>query len=164
MPEARIPRLIGATQVSYIHWMRPVLQQAGVIAFRNSGEALQVLLITSRRTGRWVIPKGGIEKGMTAAEAALREAYEEAGLRGTLSDSPLGNFTYGKRSHGAVIPAIVEVFAMQVEKELKNWPERAERRLKWVSIPHAIRLVHDHGIALLLLKLQQIQELAPAHA
>jgi 8-oxo-dGTP pyrophosphatase MutT (NUDIX family) len=157
--------LIGSTRYPYNPGMKPVLQQAGVIPFRNDGEHLHVLLITSRRTGRWVIPKGGIEKGFTPAQAAVREAYEEAGVKGTLSADPLGNFTYNKRSrHGALIPATVEVFAMQVEKELKNWPERAERRLKWVSIADAMRLVHEHGITLLLLKLQQIQEPAPAHA
>jgi 8-oxo-dGTP pyrophosphatase MutT (NUDIX family) len=139
--------------------MKPVLQQAGVIPFRDSGTDLQVLLITSRGSGRWVIPKGGIEKGLTPAQAAAQEAYEEAGVKGSLSATPLGNFTYNKRlRHGAIIPANVEVYAMQVEQELKNWPERAQRRLKWLPIAEAIHLIDDKGIALLLLRLAQIQQ------
>jgi 8-oxo-dGTP pyrophosphatase MutT (NUDIX family) len=117
---------------------------------------LQVLLITSRGAGRWVIPKGGIEKGFSPAQAAAREAYEEAGVRGCISEPPLGTFTYSKRLRsGNVIPAKVEVYAMRVEKALKNWPERAERRLKWAPVAEAARLVSEPGIARLLLLLQE---------
>jgi 8-oxo-dGTP pyrophosphatase MutT (NUDIX family) len=162
---AHIPPLIGSTRLPYIHLMKAILQQAGVIAYRHAGDDLQVLLITSRGAGRWVIPKGGIEKGQTPAQAAALEAYEEAGVRGILSTSPLGSFTYNKRPRrGAAIPAIVEVYAMRVDQQLKNWPERAERRLKWVSIPEALKLVEEDGMAVLLLKLQQIDEQAHAHA
>jgi 8-oxo-dGTP pyrophosphatase MutT (NUDIX family) len=143
--------------------MKPLLQQAGVIAYRFEAGALQVLLITSRGSGRWVIPKGGIDKGFTPAQAAAREAYEEAGVKGSLSDAPLGAFTYGKRlRNGNVIPATVEVYAMRVEKALKNWPERAERRLKWAPVAEAARLVSEPGIARLLLRLQEQRTLEPA--
>ena len=85
--------------------MKPLLQQAGVIPYRFEAGALQVLLITSRGSGRWVIPKGGIEKGFSPAQAAAREAYEEAGVKGRISDAPLGSFTYSKRLRsGNVIP------------------------------------------------------------
>jgi 8-oxo-dGTP pyrophosphatase MutT (NUDIX family) len=145
--------------------MKPVLRQAGIIPFRNGAEGLQVLLITSRGTGRWVIPKGGIEKGLTAIKAAEHEAYEEAGVKGAISSVPLGVFSYSKRlRNGAFRPATVEVYAMRVEKELRKWPERAERRLKWMPVAEAVRLVQEQGMAILLLKLQQIQEAAPAQA
>ncbi len=141
--------------------MKPLLQQAGVIPYRFEASILQVLLITSRGSGRWVIPKGGIEKGFTPAEAAAREAYEEAGVKGTMSEAPLGAFTYSKRlRNGNVVPASVEVYAMRVEKELKNWPERAERRLQWVSVAQAIHLVNEPGVAQLLLRLQEAQACA----
>ncbi len=143
--------------------MKTVLSQAGVIPYRHEGDALQVLLITSRGTGRWLIPKGGIDKGLTPSEAAEREAYEEAGVKGDISDTPLGSFTYAKRlRHGGTIPANVEVYTMRVRKELKNWPERAERRLKWVPVAEAIRLVEEAGIAQLLLQFQQRHEHAQA--
>jgi 8-oxo-dGTP pyrophosphatase MutT (NUDIX family) len=143
--------------------MKPLLQQAGVIPYRHHGEALQVLLITSRHSGRWLIPKGGIEKNHTPAEAAAREAYEEAGVQGILSATPFGSFTYSKRQRGGAVPASVEVYTMRVTKELKNWPERAERRLKWLPIADAIRLVDAPGIALLLQRFQEMHELAPTN-
>jgi 8-oxo-dGTP pyrophosphatase MutT (NUDIX family) len=120
---------------------------------------LEVLLITSRDTGRWVIPRGGIEKDFTAAQTAEREAYEEAGVKGTISATPLGTFTYNKRlRNGAFNPATVEVYAMYVEKELKKWPEQAERRLKWMSVQEAARSVEEQEMAALLLRFQQIEE------
>ena len=141
--------------------MKPLLQQAGAIPYRFEAGALQVLLITSRGSGRWVIPKGGIEKGFSPSQAAAREAFEEAGVRWCISESPLGSFTYSKRLRsGNFIPATVEVYAMRVEKELKNWPERAERRLKWAPVAQAALLVSEPGIARLLLRLQEVHALA----
>ena len=139
--------------------MEPVLRQAGAIPFRHGTQGLEGLLITSRDTGRWVIPRGGIEKDLTAVQTAEREAYEEAGVKGTVSATPLGTFTYNKRlRNGAFNPATVEVYAMCVEKELKKWPEQAERRLKWMSVPEAARSVEEQGMAALLLRFQQIEE------
>jgi 8-oxo-dGTP pyrophosphatase MutT (NUDIX family) len=151
---------LGSTSI-YNCQMKPVLRQAGVIPFRHGAGGLEVLLITSRDTGRWVIPKGGIEKGFTAAQAAEREAYEEAGVRGDISAVPLGAFTYSKRLRNeAFSPANVEVYAMRVEKELRKWPERAERRLKWMPVTEAVCLVEEPGMATLLLRLQKIEEAA----
>jgi 8-oxo-dGTP pyrophosphatase MutT (NUDIX family) len=139
--------------------MQPILRQAGAIPYRHGTQGLEVLLITSRDTGRWVIPRGGIEKDFTAAQTAEREAYEEAGVKGTISATPLGTFTYNKRlRNGAFNPATVEVYAMYVEKELKKWPEQAERRLKWMSVQEAARSVEEQEMAALLLRFQQIEE------
>jgi len=135
-----------------------ILRQAGAIPFRHDPEGLRVLLITSRDTGRWVIPKGGVEKGFTAAQAAEQEAYEEAGIKGIISKIPLGIFTYSKRLRpGIAKPATVEVYALQVEKLLKKWPERSERRLEWMPISSAVELVQEPGMALLLLRLEEIE-------
>jgi len=140
--------------------MTGVLRQAGAIPYRHSPVGLRVLLITSRGTRRWVIPKGGVEKGFTPAQAAEREAYEEAGLKGILSDVPLGIFTYSKRQrNGGFRSAAVEVYAMRVHKEFKKWPERKERRLKWMTVPEAVELVDEHGMKALLLRLEQIETL-----
>jgi 8-oxo-dGTP pyrophosphatase MutT (NUDIX family) len=145
--------------------MELVLRQAGAIPFRHGTQGLEVLLITSRDTGRWVIPRGGIEKDLTAVQTAEREAYEEAGVKGTVFATPLGTFTYNKRlRNGAFNPATVEVYAMCVEKELKKWPEQAERRLKWMSVPEAARSVEEQGMAALLLRFQQIEEARVSNA
>ncbi len=137
--------------------MREILRQAGAIPFRHDPSGFRVLLITSRDTGRWIIPKGGIERGLTAAQSAEREAYEEAGVEGTLDHIPLGFFTYNKRLRsGASKPAIVEVYAMRVEKQLKKWPERSQRRLEWMPVLKAMALVQEPGMVQLLRRLEQI--------
>lgn len=138
--------------------MNTSLQQAGAIPFRIEPDGMRVLLITSRDTGRWVIPKGGIEPGQTALQAAEREAFEEAGIKGVMHELPLGVYTYGKRLRsGGVRPTKVEVYAMEVTKQVKKWPERGQRRSVWVTVPTAMDLVEEPGMAGLLLKLAKIQ-------
>ena len=111
--------------------MDTVLHQAGAIVYRVRDAQLEVLLITSRGTRRWIIPKGNIDPGLTPAEAAEREAYEEAGVHGaTESTLPLGFYTYFKKSaSGALCPATVEVYLLNVDEQFKRWPEKRERRL-----------------------------------
>ena len=138
--------------------MNDILRQAGAIPFRHDPEGLRVLLITSRDTGRWVIPKGGVEKGFTAAQAAELEAYEEAGAQGVISELPLGIFTYHKRLRSGIEkPAVVEVYALKVRKTLEEWPERAQRRLEWMSVSEAVSLVQEPGMATLLHRLAEIE-------
>jgi 8-oxo-dGTP pyrophosphatase MutT (NUDIX family) len=134
-----------------------IVRQAGAIPFRRGPEGLRVLLITSRDTGRWVIPKGHVEKGQTAAIAAAVEAYEEAGLAGVMSDFPLGFYTYGKRLRsGEVRPAAVEVYTFEVAVQMKKWPERKQRRLEWMDVATAAGLVHEAGLSVLMLRLGEI--------
>jgi 8-oxo-dGTP pyrophosphatase MutT (NUDIX family) len=137
-----------------------ILHQAGVIAYRIVGGEVRVLLMTSRETGRWIIPKGNIAAGSTACEAAEREAYEEAGVRGVMAGSmPLGFYTYFKRlGSGELRAATVEVYLLRVTERLKKWPEKGERRLSWVSTEAAIELVEEPGIAPLLRRLAEFEE------
>jgi 8-oxo-dGTP pyrophosphatase MutT (NUDIX family) len=138
--------------------MNGFLKQAGAIPFKAGPDGPLVLLMTSLETGRWVIPKGGIEPGESAWRAAEREALEEAGIKGIIHKTPLGSYTYGKRLRsGAVRPTIVEVFLLEVRKQLKKWPERGQRRLEWVTIPAAADLVEEPGMVTLLLRLGQMQ-------
>jgi 8-oxo-dGTP pyrophosphatase MutT (NUDIX family) len=115
-------------------------------------------LITSRGTGRWVIPKGGVEPGQTAVQAAEIEAYEEAGLKGFLHPTPLGFYTYGKRLRSGIAkPTSVEVFALEVQKQLKKWPEKTQRRFEWMTISSAVKSVEEPGLAMLILRLAENQ-------
>ena len=114
--------------------MDKLARQSGIIPYRLERDDLQVLLITTRGTGRWVIPKGNIGKGHSARQAAEREAFEEAGIRGDVQKEPLGSYTYGKAlKDGTSRPTVVKVFAMHVLKEAKVWPEMAERRSEWME-------------------------------
>ena len=86
-----------------------------------------MLLVTSRETRRWVLPKGWTEKrGRGAQQAAQGEAFEEAGIRGRIETTPIGAYAYPKRLDcGATVTCDVEVFALEVERLLDDWPGRA---------------------------------------
>src|SRR5271163_3796761 len=102
--------------------------------------------MTSRDTGRWIIPKGNIKAGETPCKAAEKEAYEEAGVKGTITSSiPLGMYTYFKKlESGEARTATVEVYLLRVKERLKKWPEKSERKLSWVSPKEAVRLVEGN--------------------
>lgn len=115
------------------------------------GDVLEVLLITSRDTGRWVLPKGWPMKGKQAHVAAAREALEEAGVRGKIGKSPIGFYSYGKRlSNGAVLICSVEVFPLAVGRQMKRWPEQGQRTLGWFNPRDAASLVEEAELARLI--------------
>jgi len=138
------------------------LPQAGVIAYRIRRGEVQVLLMTSRDTGRWIIPKGNIKPGASPSKAAVQEAFEEAGIKGTIvSSTPFGMYTYYKKvGSGEVRAAAVEVFLLQVKEQLKKWPEKGERKLAWVSAKKAVELVEEPGVVPLLHGLTEFEDVA----
>ncbi|HVJ40423.1 MAG TPA: NUDIX hydrolase [Dongiaceae bacterium] len=140
--------------------MEQVLQQAGAIPYTMLDGELRILLVTSRDTGRWLIPKGYVDKGLTPADAAVREAYEEAGIKGAVaSDLPLGFFTYFKKlKSGEDKPASVQVFLLRVEKQCKKWPEMKQRQCGWFKPEEAASLVKEPGLAMLLLRVDEIAQ------
>jgi 8-oxo-dGTP pyrophosphatase MutT (NUDIX family) len=109
-----------------------------------------VLLITSRETRRWVIPKGWPMPGRTDAEAAACEAYEEAGLRGRIDPEPVGHYTYLKRLARRSVPVSVDVYLMHVDDQAGNWPEAAERHRRWLAPQAAAALVQEPELSALL--------------
>ena len=137
----------------------PIFHQAGVIAYRIRDGKVRVLLMTSRDTGRWIIPRGNIKPGVTPCRAAEQEAYEEAGVRGTIiGSSPLGMYTYSKElASGEARAATVEVYLLRVKQRLKKWPERRERKLSWVSTKEAVRLVEEPGVVPLLRQFMEFE-------
>ena len=130
-------------------------KQYAALPWRYSGARREVLLISSRDTGRWVIPKGWPIKGLSPAETAAREAYEEAGLGGQISKKPIGAFEYGKRlDNGAVQATKVEVFALEQMVQHKDWPEQGQRKLQWFSIPEAAEAVQEPELKDIIRKLE----------
>ena len=108
----------------------------------------EVMLLTSRGTHRWVIPKGWPMKGRKPAEVASQEAYEEAGLIGRIvSKRPIGNFHYEKRLAKRAILCEVRVFLFRVERQLDDWPEKNARETKWFDAEEAADLVEEGGLA-----------------
>jgi 8-oxo-dGTP pyrophosphatase MutT (NUDIX family) len=128
--------------------------QSGVIAYRKKKKGYRVLLVTSRRRKRWVIPKGLIEAGMTASESAAKEAWEEAGIVGEVSGRPMGEYTYKK--WGGVCH--VQVFLFQVTDTLERWPEGEIRDRAWYSIEGAARRVDEPALKEMILALPDYVE------
>ncbi|MGG7516386.1 NUDIX hydrolase [Allorhizobium undicola] len=139
---------------------RPPRQQFGAICYRwNESEGaprLEVLLITSRDTGRWVIPKGwpmGQKKSHAVAE---REAYEEAGVKGKVGKKPYGDYSYDKAMPGGMaLPCMVLVFLLEVRELKKDFPEMGARRLEWFSPESAAEQVREPQLKVLLRNLPQ---------
>ena len=130
-------------------------KQYAALPWRYSGGSREVLLISSRDTGRWVIPKGWPIKGLSPAETAAREAYEEAGLGGQVSKKPIGEFGYEKRlSGGKVQPTRVEVFALEQMVQHPDWPEQGQRRLQWFSVTEAADAVDEPELKDIIRKLE----------
>lgn len=129
-------------------------KQCGALPWRYNGGVREVMLISSRDTGRWVIPKGWPIKGLSPAQTAMREAYEEAGLGGQVSKKPLGAFEYAKRmENGKVLPTRVEVFALEQMVQHPEWPEQGQRRLQWFSVPDAVEAVDEPELKTIIRKL-----------
>jgi len=136
---------------------RPVRVQFGALPYRLDLETgVEVLLVTSRRTKRWVIPKGWPIKRFKPARTAAREAYEEAGVRGRVAGRPLGHYVYQKRLEERAAPfwCEVQVFPLLVKRQLKKWPECRQRMVRWFPVPEAAGLIEDADLRRLILQLE----------
>ena len=131
--------------------------QIAALCWRMHRGRVQVLLVTSRDTGRWILPKGWPMTGKTPAEAAAVEAWEEAGVQGEIDDAaPLGQYLYDKlRAPKDAIPCVVSIFALRVAKLSDNFPERKQRRRKWFDAHKAARKVAEPDLRALLMLLGQ---------
>jgi 8-oxo-dGTP pyrophosphatase MutT (NUDIX family) len=118
-----------------------VVRQSGVVPYRYTGDGLQILLITSSSGGRWVVPKGQIEPGLTPLESAVKEAYEEAGIVGVTGSRPVGAYEYLKRGARRVC----DLYPMSVAKMLAKWPEMGRDRL-WMPPHRAIERAAHPGL------------------
>lgn len=124
---------------------RPKRLQVAALCHRGEGKGREFLLITSRETKRWIIPKGWPIRGLKSNEAALQEAWEEAGVKcGIASDSPEGTYTYQKRqSSGWSFPVETLVFSVVVTEMSEEYPEANERTRQWVSAQEAAEMVDE---------------------
>lgn len=114
---------------------RKARRQSGVIPYRVVGLGeVEILLVSSSHSGKWGIPKGGVEPDMTKRESAATEAFEEAGLKGK-AKTKLGKYSYVKGATGR--PQVVTVYALKVKHELDDWLEAERRTRKWFHIDKA---------------------------
>ena len=123
---------------------RPAPQVAALPVRLDGSGRLRVLLVTSRDTGRWVVPKGWPMDRLDPWEAAAMEALEEAGAEGAIAESPLGTFAYGKRlADGGTLPCEVTLYPLQVTRLRKSWKEAGERRRRWFDPRAAAKRVDE---------------------
>ena len=113
---------------------------------------MRVLLLTSRETRRWVIPKGWPMKGRKPHEAAAQEALEEAGVIGQAAKKPIGTYTYFKRREAHFDVCRVDVYVLVVKKQLETWREKDQREARWFTLDEAADLVQEPGLVALLRK------------
>ena len=107
--------------------------QSGVIPFRKRKGKLELLMVTSTKKKRWIIPKGVKEPHLSSRESAIKEAWEEAGVEGRVLGNSLGIYSYVKREGGEDLPCVVAVFAVKVKTLKRKYPESNERRRAWYS-------------------------------
>jgi 8-oxo-dGTP pyrophosphatase MutT (NUDIX family) len=123
-----------------------VLKQSGVVPYRINNGTTEVLLITSRNSHNWVIPKGGIVNQMSPHDSAAKEAWEEAGVLGQVNPAKLGSYKY--RKNGKIY--CVQMYSLPVEVVSENFPEAGQRIRQWVDINQAVRQVKQPSLKRIL--------------
>jgi 8-oxo-dGTP pyrophosphatase MutT (NUDIX family) len=145
--------------------IRKLLQYAALPCRMGENGQAQILLLTSRETRRWVIPKGWPIKGLKPREVAEREAFEESGLVGKiLGKRPVGAYHYEKEIHATRLLCEVRVFLFWVDRQLEDWPEKAERETRWFDPAEAAALVDEGGLAELMRVVTGAEVIAPSPA
>lgn len=128
-------------------------QYAAMPLMERDGET-HVLLVTSRETRRWVLPKGWAESHLAPHELAAKEAFEEAGVTGRVAEEPVGTYHYQKRlDNGRTADCEVGVYPLWVKRQHKDWPERKQRETEWFTFSQAALLVEEGELVTLLLGL-----------
>ncbi len=127
--------------------------QVAALCWRREAGGPEILLITSRETGRWVLPKGWPETGEAGAATAVREAWEEAGVKGEVGGDCVGLYAYHKvLGPERGVPCIVAVYPIEVRAQSRAYPEAGERRRKWFSAKKAAARVAEPELREILLR------------
>ena len=121
----------------------PVLRQSGALPYSFVNDRVVFLLVTSRKTGRWIFPKGSISTGMTAWDSAAKEALEEAGVFGEISANAIG--TYGNTDKG--MRTEIDLYPLRVDAQLPVWKEMDQRLRHWALLAETKRLLADRSMA-----------------
>ncbi len=129
----------------------PAVQYAA-LPWRRGAEGVEILLVSSRETRRWVIPKGWPMQRREPHAAAAREALEEGGIQGLIDAVAIGHYPYQKRlKRGIEVAVLVEVFPLEVRRERKKWPEKNQRTRQWFTPQAAADAVDEPELKALIL-------------
>ncbi len=134
---------------------RPPRLQVAALCYRETPDGKDVLMITSRGTGRWILPKGWPMDGKNGAQSALQEAWEEAGVKhAEVLGAPIGSYEYKKRfAHGVQEPVETLVYSAKVMELCTDYPERHQRKRKWMRAEAAANKVREPQLKALLRQL-----------
>jgi len=136
-------------------FQRPARTQVAALCYRQADSGPQVLLITSRNTKRWIIPKGWPMAELSARKTAKQEAFEEAGIRGKVAKQPIGEFrSYKGIGNGMKVRTNIIVYPLEVRDQVSKFPEHGERELVWMSLEEAVQRCQENGLQKLLLSSQ----------
>jgi 8-oxo-dGTP pyrophosphatase MutT (NUDIX family) len=128
--------------------------QIAAMPIRHAADgSTEILLVTSRTTRRWIVPKGWPMKGLKDRDAAAREAYEEAGVIGRVSEKPAGRYTYWKRMNDHFALCEVKLYLLEVEQQLDSWAEQHQRDLHWFTLADAADIVDEPELSTAIRKL-----------
>ncbi|WP_075995657.1 NUDIX hydrolase [Salaquimonas pukyongi] len=131
---------------------RPPRRQVAALCYRRRKGKTEVLLVTTRNTKRWILPKGWPGARRSAAKTATIEAYEEAGIIGEVANRPLGEYRSQKGlGNGFTVRTAVTVFPLKVSKQVSDFPESGERKQRWLTPEQAAELCGDEGLRDILL-------------
>lgn len=141
------------------HWSPRVetprrLRQAGALPYAIVDGRMAFLLVTTRRSGKWIFPKGTIEPHMPAWESAALEALEEAGVAGTIAQSPVGSYRASAGLDGATL-VDVDLYPLEVTEQFDSWKEQRQRMRHWATLPEARRLLTDRTLGQLATRLHR---------
>lgn len=132
----------------FLHNWNPIVEpvagprQSGALPYAIVEGRVVFLLVTSRRTGRWIFPKGSISAGMTAWDSAAKEALEEAGVIGEIGTEPVG--TYRNTDKGLLVD--IDLYPLRVGEQFDSWDEMEQRLRHWVLLAEARRLLADRSL------------------
>jgi 8-oxo-dGTP pyrophosphatase MutT (NUDIX family) len=128
----------------------PLPLQFAAVPYRRDPEGLKILLVTSRETQRWVLPKGWPIKDLQPHQSAAREALEEAGVKGTVKKKAVGEYSYFKRMPQHFVLCSVRLYPLEVAEQLETWKEKGQRRLAWFAPEEAALRVDEPELATIL--------------
>jgi 8-oxo-dGTP pyrophosphatase MutT (NUDIX family) len=138
-------------------------KQFAALPYRTSDTNLEILLITTRKKGRWSVPRGWPIKRCTAHETAATEAYEEAGMRGAVGIEPIGQFKKRRTKRRRSVLCDVRIFPLEAKRLQGNWLEKHERSRIWVAPSEAAKLVHKGRLRRAILEFERLQQLKAIH-
>lgn len=137
---------------------KPIRQIAALPYRRDANGAMEFMVVTSRATGRFILPKGWPVKGMSDPEAAAEEAEQEAGVVGRVNKHPIGRYRYWKRLADAFVPITVTVYPLEVKAEASDYREQNQRARGWLQPEQAELLIDDPELKSLLREASRILE------